>query len=96
MPYNASGVQTFEGLFQRSNEFMGGGFGFGILLVVWGISFYTLNDFPVRDSVSASTYVTFLTSAILTLIGVVEPAFTFVLLISSITMAAYNYGNNQV
>ncbi|EMA06154.1 hypothetical protein SAMN05443574_14010 [Haloarcula vallismortis] len=95
MPYNATGVSTFEGLFMRSNEFMGGGLGLGILFVVWGISFYTLNDFPVRDSVSASTYITFLTSSILTLIEVVEPAFTFLLLIASLAIASYNYANNQ-
>ena len=95
MKYNVTDPGTIQGLFQHSNEFMGGGFAYGSIMVVWAIVFFGLNSYPNKDALVASTWVAFLTSAYLALIEIIEPAFSILLLVAALGLSALNQSTTR-
>lgn len=94
MRYNVTDVTSLQDLFVHSNDFMGGGFAYGIILSVWAISFYALNDWPNDEAFVASTWSAWLTSGILALLDIIEPSFSILLLVGVLLLTAYSYASN--
>jgi hypothetical protein len=84
------GFTNFNGLLMHSNEYMQGGFGFGVLFIVFAVSFHRLSRYPNSDALTASGFITFLTSAFMSLIGVLNPAITVLLFLITTGVVAHN------
>lgn len=95
MKYNVTDVTSLQDLFVHSNQFMGGGLAYGVILSVWAITFYAMNDYPTSDAVVASTWTAFLTSAFLAILEIIEPAFSILLLVAVLGLTGYNYSSTR-
>lgn len=84
-------VNSFSDLFFEANMFMGGGLGYGVVFVVWLISFTTFSQYPNTDSLVASTYSAWLTSILFAVFEVVPSSFPLVLFIVVAAVSAYRY-----
>lgn len=97
MKYNTTdaSAQSFTELMRLSNEYMGGGLGYGLILVFWVLSFTVLNQFPNLDALKSSTYVAWLSSLMFAVFGLVRPAFPMALFLVVAGLAAYQYLQQQ-
>lgn len=90
MPYNTTQDFTaIQDLFVASNTFMDGGLAMGIIFSLWAISFYSFSRFNSFDSLQASTWVAFLTSALLSLLDIISSSFSFLFLTLVLAITAY-------
>lgn len=88
--YNVTSVDSYSGLIQDVNIFVGGTVGIGLVLVIWLITFFSLQSYPNMDALKASTWVAWLTSLFMTLVGVVEPSFSILLFIMLLAITGYS------
>jgi len=88
--YNVSSTSDFTGLFKQVNEFTGGAVGIGFILTVWLIVFFSLQNYRNVDALKASTWVAWLLSLFMTLLKVIRPAFSVLLLIVLLAATAYS------
>ena len=96
MPYNTTkDISSFQGLFVQSNEFMGGGLALGIIFSLWIISFYSFSEYASIDALKASTWVSFLASSLLSLLEIVSPSYSFLLLVVVLAMTANSYAQSR-
>lgn len=93
MKYNTTNAtaQSFTELMQLSNEYMGGGLGYGLIMVFWVLSFTVLNQYPNLDALKASTYVAWLSSVLFAVFDLVRPTFPMALFLAVAALAAYQY-----
>lgn len=88
--YNVTSPEEYTGLFRQVNEFTGGSVGIGLILIVWMISFFSLQNYRNIDALKSSTFIAWLLSLFMTLMNVTKPAFSFLLLIALLAMTAYS------
>jgi len=88
--YNLSSPESYEGLFTSVNGYVGGSLGMGLILVIWIITFFTLQTYPNIDALKASTWVAWLMSLFMTLVGLIQPAFSILLFIVVLATTAYS------
>lgn len=89
--YNNTQVpENYTTLMQQSNQFTAHTMGFAIVGIVWVIAFFSLSQYPNLDTLKASTWVAWLTSFVLSLTGIVQTGFTFLLFLFVAGMTAYS------
>lgn len=93
MKYNVTemDVSSFSGLLREANTFMGGGLGYGLLMVFWLVSMAVLSSYPNVDALKASTYITWIASILFTVFEVVDPTIPLAIFMGVAGMAAYQY-----
>lgn len=91
MKYNTTEIQanSFSELLVYGNKFMGGGFAYGIIFIVWLVSMAALANYPNLDTLKTSSYISWLTSVLFAVFGVVETTFPIALFILVAAITAY-------
>lgn len=87
---NTESPETYAELMRQSDKFAGNTLGLSIVGVIWVIAFYSLANYPNLDALKASTWVAWLTSFVLSLMGVVSTGFTFLMFLMVSAMTAYS------
>ena len=93
MKYNTTeiSVNSFTGLMETANGFMGGGLGYGMIFIFWMISMTVLSNYPNIDALKSSTYISWIASILLSVFGIVDPTFPMVMFFLVAGLAASEY-----
>lgn len=96
MPYNTTDISanSFSDLLVEGNSLMGGSLAYGMIFVVWIVSMSVMSQYPNTDTLKASSYTAWLTSALFAIFGVIRPDFPIVLLILLAGLTAYDEVKN--
>lgn len=89
--YNITEVNGFSGLANNADKFTGGIVGPGILMIIWVISFYMVENFTNKEAIKSSTWVTFLSSLALNPVGIVSSNTTLMLFIVVVVISVIQY-----
>lgn len=88
--YNVTSPEEYTGLFRQVNEFTGGSVGIGFVLIVWVISFFSLQNFSNVDALKSSTFIAWLLSLFMTLMKVTKPALSILLFVLLLALTGYS------
>jgi len=88
-------ASSFSDVFRSANEFMGGGFGYGLIFVVWLVSMSLFSNYPNVDALKASSYIAWLTSVLFSVFGVVPATFPMALFILVAALVGYQQVNSR-
>lgn len=88
--YNvSSSPDRYSDLIKDVNSFTGGGIGFGLLLTVFLVTYFSLRSFQGLDALKTSVWVTWLTSLFLTLVDLVNPAVAILLFLVLLAVTGF-------
>jgi len=88
-------ANSFSDVLRETNSFMGGGLGYGLIFVVWIISFTYFANYPNTDALKASSYTAWLTSILFSVFGVVPASFPMALFLGVAGITAYQQVNSR-
>lgn len=95
MPYtypNITGTSSFVDLFVYANDTLSGGFGLGIMALVFMISFIVFKNYTTERALIVSLYITTITGIFLFILGLVtEDILAWPVLLSIFSLAYLYY-----
>jgi hypothetical protein len=87
--YAINSTSGFADLMGQVNTFSNGALGPMMLLAVFSVSFFSLQNSRTTDSVQASAWITWLTSIFLVLLGILNSTLSILLLVIVLVITAY-------
>lgn len=69
---NATNITSIQKLMQFDNTITGGMFGIVLLIALWFVSFLGLGLYPKERSIMVASFITFLASILLAVIGIID------------------------
>jgi len=95
--YNVTNISanSFSDVLRETNTFMGGGLGYGLVFVVWIISFTFFAEYPNIDALKASSFTAWLISILLSVFSVVPASFPMALFLGVAALTAYQEVNGR-